>query len=296
MSSMRKIQSTIARECEPLELNDLPAHTPWVSRLMGLVPFSVREKSPENVTDEFNNDKWGALLKFLQENPDAGIKELEKFEMADSSRAPFVFNDKLYTAPRFFLNQIQKDLILHFLSRYESGPLVEWGAGYGGQFFALLESGHFQNQTAVALEYTEAGRRLIELLAERKGRQMEAGSCDFFSCMPPETVIPEDAVFFTSYSIHYVPKYTDSIVKLFSQYKPKLVVHFEPIREHFGDGNMLEMLGGQYMDFNSYSQNFLTILKESETRGKIEIVTEEPRVFGQNPLLPFSVIAWRPKY
>jgi hypothetical protein len=51
----------------------------------------------------------------------------------------------------------------------------------------------------------------------------------------------------------------------------------------------------QYIEARGYRSNLFTLLKRQEKQRKIEILTEQPAVFGKNPFLPTSIIAWRPR-
>ena len=50
----------------------------------------------------------------------------------------------------------------------------------------------------------------------------------------------------------------------------------------------------KYLELNDYNRNLLSILREAETKGVIKIVEEIPQIFGSNPFLPLSIIAWSP--
>ena len=44
-------------------LNDLPRFSPWPARLLGIDKWDQRQKTPEEVTREFEHDKWGHYSK-----------------------------------------------------------------------------------------------------------------------------------------------------------------------------------------------------------------------------------------
>jgi len=54
------------------------------------------------------------------------------------------------------------------------------------------------------------------------------------------------------------------------------------------------MLRRRYIEINDYNRNLVTLLQEHETKGTLKILKEERSLFGNNPLLPISVIAWKP--
>jgi hypothetical protein len=50
----------------------------------------------------------------------------------------------------------------------------------------------------------------------------------------------------------------------------------------------------RYIEINDYNRNLVTVLEAAEKEGRIRILTQSPNLFGRNPLLPASLIAWKP--
>ena len=71
-------------------------------------------------------------------------------------------------------------------------------------------------------------------------------------------------------------------------------MHFEPVYEHCEDDTLLGILQRRYMEVNDYNLSILEDLKALAACGDVEIVLEQPQVFGINCLLPASIITWRP--
>src|SRR5687767_10864207 len=44
-------------------LNDLPLYNPWVKKLLGLEEFTSISKNEKELEREYENEKWGVLLK-----------------------------------------------------------------------------------------------------------------------------------------------------------------------------------------------------------------------------------------
>jgi hypothetical protein len=77
--------------------------------------------------------------------------------------------------------------------------------------------------------------------------------------------------------------------------KPAVVVHIEPIYEHWSDDSLLQTLWKRYFQLNDYNQTMLTALRSYEAEGLIDIVEERRNLFGNNPLAPVSIIKWKPR-
>ena len=84
-------------------------------------------------------------------------------------------------------------------------------------------------------------------------------------------------------------------MNIFFKCRPRFVVHFEPIYEHFKN-NKIDQIRKKYIENNNYTLNFLQILKKLEKKKKLKILLNKPKLFGMNILLPFSLIVWKPIY
>ena len=49
------------------DIDDLPRLSPWPARLLGLEPWEQRHKTPEDITREYEHEKWGPLLTKVRE-------------------------------------------------------------------------------------------------------------------------------------------------------------------------------------------------------------------------------------
>src|SRR5262249_37183244 len=48
-------------------VDDLPRYSPWPARLLGLEPFQPKQKTPAEVSREFEGEKWGPLLRWAHQ-------------------------------------------------------------------------------------------------------------------------------------------------------------------------------------------------------------------------------------
>ena len=78
------------------------------------------------------------------------------------------------------------------------------------------------------------------------------------------------------------------------KYKPKVVIHFEPIKNHWDEKNILEKIWNKYLFLNDYNETLYEDLIKFETRRYIKIINEEKSKFGSNPFCPISIIEWIP--
>ena len=72
-------------------------------------------------------------------------------------------------------------------------------------------------------------------------------------------------------------------------------MHLEPRYEQCDRHTLLGHLRRRYIQVNDYNTNLVALLHDQQDRGLIRILEERPTVFGMNPLLAASVIAWIPQ-
>jgi len=125
------------------------------------------------------------------------------------------------------------------------------------------------------------------------GKEIEVGHCDFRRLTLDGPQIPPNSIILTSYSVHYIPKLDHAFASYISQWKPKVVIHFEPCYEHQSLDNLHEMMCRRYIEINDYSRNLVSIIESAYTEGKISSIETHNNVFGSNPFLPISVIEWK---
>jgi len=277
-------------------INDLPRFSPWPARLLGSEPCLKRYKTPKELTREFEYEKWGPLLDRVHKAK--GYVTLEEvdnwiFEGQEPSLCGIGNRLELLSpleAHRQYLNLIQTTLKPYM----PAAALAELGAGYGRIIIALSQCSDFAGIPILAGEYTTSGMQLLKYLASSQNLPIEVGHCDFSSSQVFDFVIPRRSVIFTSYATHYVPELKVDFVKALCGCEPKLVIHFEPCYEHCDPNTLLGLMRRRYIEVNDYNTNLITLLHDQQEKGNIKILKEKPAVFGTNPLLPASVIIWKP--
>jgi len=279
-----------------IRLDELPKHSPWPARLLGDAPFVASQKTRDEIQREFGRDKWGTLLaRALSDRAGVSIRAVEGWERGTEPESLCSFGDRIGFAPSEEAGSHAIAVIAAVLrSYYPADALVELGAGYGHKVLSLAKLEPFSGAPLIAGEITQSGRDLMMLIASASGLSVRSVACDLGSATITNAQIPPGAVLFTSYAAHYVPDSIDSMLRGLANLHPKMVVHFEPLYEHHDRHSLLGLLRRRYIEANGYNKNLLTSIQEFASSGSAEIVDELPSVFGLNPLLPFSVVSWRP--
>jgi hypothetical protein len=277
-------------------INDLPRFSPWPALLLGSEPCLKRYKTPEEVTREYEYDKWGPLLNKVQmAEKIISLEEVDNWIFEDLQPSLCWIKNRLellspHDAHRQYLSLVC-DTLKPFMP---ATSLVELGAGYGSVIIALAQFSDFAGTPIIAGEYTTSGMQLLKYLARSQNLAIEVGHCDFASAQVFNFVIPRNSVIFTSYAAAYVSKLSANFIKCLCKCKPNFVIHFEPCYEHCDQNTLLGLMRRRYIEVNDYNTNLIKLLHEQQEEGNIKIIKEEPTVFGNNPLLSVSAIIWKP--
>ncbi len=281
----------------PIGLDELPAYSSWIPFLLGLKTLSQSlDKTAENVRREYGQDKWGVLLEKLKTVDNPTVADADRLSAEDSKPVAYYAEGNLYVADLRAVQDAYFEFIRGELQATlgQSGHLVELGAGYGALLFKLAAVPGLQNLGYTAAEYTATGIACMDLLARDLNLKLETGYCDLNDLSLQAFNIPENSLFMTCWTMAYLKGFSRSTLNELIRQKPAVVVHIEPIFEHWSDDSLLHMLRRRYFQLNDYNQSMLSALKEYETEGLIEILEERPNLFGNNPLAPVSVIKWKP--
>ncbi len=277
-------------------MNDLARYSPWPARLLGIDKWEQRRKTPEEVTREYDHDKWGAILERVKRGGmTATLDEVDEWELGSLPETLCAAGEELEILKPAEAHLRYLDLVEETLGKYlPAATLVELGAGYGSIVLSLAKRAAFSGTAILAGEYTKSGAELIGTLARREGLKVVSGRCDFNTEPLTDFSIPEGAVIYTSYSICYVPTLKNEHIERLLRCKPSIVVHFEPCHEHYDRETLMGLMRRRYVEVNDYNTNLVSMLHCQQERNTIRIVEERPHVFGSNPLLPASVVVWTP--
>lgn len=280
-------------------LDDLPRFTPWVARLLGEEPLPQYRKTETEVLREWEMDRWGPLLAELRRLPGATLADAVKLVRqmeGEPEELPVYDRGRFRVLPASQAHeQHYQTLRQELLDQLDGAAgIVELGAGYGGKILRLAQEPQLAALRFFAAEFTASGRALIELLARNERLDVPVGYCDFRSCRLEGLDLPTDCVFYTLYATMYVPTLPEAFPAFLAQYRPRAVVHVEPIWEHCDNNSLYGMLRKRYLEANDYNRNLRSVLKSCELQGQLQVVRECRAVEGVNPLMPASVVVWRP--
>jgi SAM-dependent methyltransferase len=277
-------------------VNDLPRFSPWPARLLGLEPWGQRVKSRAEILREYEREKWGPLLARVEGAVNGvSIDTVEEWAIGDVPIGLCSRDGRLELIPPREARSHYLRVIEGLIERHLPAPaVVELGCGFGSVILRLARRFNDRGLRLLAGDISPSAVEIVRRLAHVSRHPVEAGSFDFSSMADTELEIPPGSVLLTSYSICYLSTIPNECIEALAAYRPSAVIHLEPCIEHCDTKTLLGLLRRRYIEVNDYNTNLITLLRAMERIGRLEVLEETPDVFGQNPLLPASLVIWRP--
>lgn len=279
-----------------VELNDIVKYSPWPARLLGIEKWEQRKKDAEEITREYEHEKWGPLLKKVKESKGyITVDDINRWVFGDLPDIACAVGNNFEVMQPYDAYLRYLEIVRSTLEKYSPVKnLVELGAGYGSILLPLSMMKSFEDTKIFAGEYTKSGVELIDILAKADGINLNCSNCDFNANPITEMDIPEGAVIFTSFATISVSKLRNDFIENLCSYNPSVVIHFEPCYEHNDITTLIGQMRHRYIEINDYNTNLISSLYTAQAKNLIRLVDEKPIVFGNNPFLPASIVSWIP--
>jgi ubiquinone/menaquinone biosynthesis C-methylase UbiE len=274
-----------------LQLNDLPTHSRWVQDFFRGVTHVYR-KDRDNVLREYASDKWAHLLTQLRSLERPSLRDADRMFLGDETVVA-CYQDRLYRTRTLDAHAKYCEVLIDAIKPYCDGQLVDLGAGYGSVVLRLAADEALRSCRILALDLTDEAVACMDLLAQSERCDVRLGNCDLQNLDLRGFSIEENAVFVTSWALAYVDD-LETMVAEISRLRPKVVLHFEPIYEHWSALTILDSLRRRYCEANDYNSTLLCDLRGYESQGRIRIIDERTNLVGENALAPVSLVAWTP--
>lgn len=190
--------------------------------------------------------------------------------------------------------------------------IIELGSGWGTNLFYLWLSGAPRSAAYVALEYTEVGREVTQLIASTDQRlSLTTRSFDYYHPDLSEYRTNDKTIAFTCYSIEQITNLGDSLFEeLLAIPGLDRVIHVEPVSwQLLADSPFnllveplsylvpprlsLEIDVRRRSRASRYNRDLISKLRRLERTGRICIEHLEKNYIAPNPLNPGTAIVWR---
>lgn len=257
-----------------------------------------KEKSFENLFNEYENEKYGPALiaqkyRITQNSTDVFDQVVEE----DPLITIRVFEDYYETtsknAHRFYVDVMA---VVFENLKETSFPLIDLGAGEGLTLLPLYQKIFQKITKCLAIDLSPSGLKKLKNVGEKFGFQISTMAFNLEEEIPVNLSEYEEGVVLTSFFLTCLPKIQKDYFQRISDLNPKYVLHFEPNYERLEDSKLQDALCRDYIVKNNYNENFESQLREFLSgQDAYEVFLEVENVFGKNALLPSSIIGWKLK-
>ena len=264
-----------------------------MQQIVGLEISDKKTKTEEEVLREFERDKWGRLIEMLSKIETYDLKYVENLYSALSDKQLFYLNHEFFlTTTKRVINE-HVDLYSKMFSKYlgKISCIVEFGAGFGSKILSLATRKEFKDIPIYAAELTDSGQDLIRMISKMMNLDVNVGGVDFRTSELTDLSIPKNALIFTSYALHYDPKPSRKMFKIFHELDPYVVINYEPCYELYGKETVHGQMCMKYINMNDYTRNIYGIIKSNCSAMSLSFDVY-PNIIGENPFMPISCLEW----
>lgn len=283
-----------------LPLDELPAHSPWPARLLGLSDGGETDIGGTGVSAY--DEVYGNLLGVVRETPEMGFRELRRTanHYAEESPVPVSRAEQLYLVDVDEKQELQDEALVASLAGTLEGveTVVALGCGWGYELGVLADA--YPDCEFVGGDPAENGVALgRELFGERDRIRIEPFDFRDDRWAPLEDALADggdgdsDVVLFTRGSLTALPSVRDVVADALTEYagRVRAGVHLEHVYELHSAESLLGLLRRGYADARNYNDDLLTALRAADC---VDVASATYDVVGGNPLHPLSEIRWEP--
>jgi hypothetical protein len=278
----------------PLSLDELPAHTDWVARLLNAPAGTLFEKTRSSIYREYETDKWAAIWADIQSRR-LTLDEIEASQFGGKEEIAISVQSELYGATPIEARKALASLIADKVSRFHhpGSTVAELGAGTGAIIARIARDSRFATSKFAAGDFSPSSIKVIDYVAQTEAVSIRTGIFDFHSDTS-ELYLPPGCTLVFSFTIALVQGMTTKFWARLATMHPGAIVIAEPIYQHYRGNSLLGLLRRRYYDANDYNKEILPSIEDAERRGLLTITDVEENVIGINPLCPISLISLHP--
>lgn len=277
-------------------IDDLPKYSEWPSRLLQLTDWDMCTRDTERSKKEYAK-KWRNIFTLFKKYKKYKFeKALDRLYIESGSTEFLVF-----VAGSFYWVENSSEywdyyysFLICQLKKYinSDDTLIELGSGWGRNLFYLYT--HSLYGKGIGGELTTEGIDSANVIASHY--QLPITFYKFDYNKPSKFFLSKmkGAAVLTQNSIEQIPNIKASTLLKIAQACPKVVCHFEPVYEHNANPTMFHLMCRRYTEMNDYNRNLLSVLKQLEQKGYLQIIKEQQNVIGTTAFNPCSIIIWKP--
>lgn len=275
-----------------VSIEELPAHSPWPARLLGLEEFLSRKRTVEHLMREYDRDKYGACRAYLSKHPNATIEQVKWFERRGKAGKLCISMDgKLFESSviEAYRTREKKFLDIMRFPMTQCDTVIELGAGYGYNLALLRKK--YPRYELLGGELSPNGIQLARALVSPNNIAMHPFRFQERRYRIFDATESSRILVLTYHSAEML-RSADVLLRRLAAHKRRIcrVVQLEPVFEMADPGTMLGALRRAYIRANDYNEDLLPALRG---RKDIRLLRSRYDVFGTNALFPESLVEWK---
>jgi SAM-dependent methyltransferase len=262
---------------------------------MGLSDWNTTDRTIEKVDQEYDKEKYAALIAWLKQHPNATCEDVKHQEVGNDLAKDFCvsYGDNLYQTTLGNAIEVFDDIVAVTLAPLmeEVDTVLELGCGYGFNLWKLHEK--WPDKTYIGGEYSQVGIAIARTVFSQHDN-ISVEPFNFYDDQYPlfDTVTKDStALVFTGHALEQLPSAAKpiSVLATLGDFIHRCV-HFEPVAELHND-SLLGLMRKRYAELNDYNRDLYSCI---ENHSGIEIVSTDIDVYGRVPFNPTSIITWQP--
>ena len=191
---------------------------------------------------------------------------------------------------RDFFYVLRQWLYESYLS--DHNPLYEFGSGTGFNLVALARL--YPDKELHGLDWVDAPKKIIDLLAEKKGYRIKGHIFDMFF---PDKSFPlaQGSGILAICALEQIGTKFELFLQFVLSKKPSIFVHVDSLVELYDEHNLYDHLALMHNRKRNYLWGYVTRLRELEEQGRVEIIKLQRISCGGLYHEGYSLIVWKTK-
>jgi hypothetical protein len=277
-----------------LDLNELPKHTPWVARLLGLEAFEQKHRDIDQIEREYNGDKFKKCLDLYEESGGAMTSfdlriAIDRIGLDDAADA--VRDGDIVLASLREINDRRNEILVDALrpAADRGDTIVELGSAFGFNLDHLAEQ--LRAKRFVGADYSENAIALARKLFKDDER-FHFDTFNFYDeAYSVLAGIPGSFTVLTAQAIEQMPTAAPLIAALGKERdRVSEVIQLEPNHSSHDATTLLGAMRARYGDLNDYNRDLIPLVEDSDD---IEVLEKSVAVIGFNAFNPLTLLRWR---
>jgi len=254
--------------------------------------FSKFQRNSSIVEKDYNLNSWLNILKEKKWLKYDNLLDfvLDSNNTLNSEQLSYVEN-KICKITRSEYAKFRKEILNFYITENidDSDTIVELGCGWGLNLWTILANN--PQKKLEGYELSENGLNVCTEINNHFNCDVSFGNIDLTknSTFP----ILKNKSVFTFHVLEQLKYDTSIVIENIIKSKPKMVLHFEPVPELYGNSDH-EKLVKYFIQYMDYQDNLLDTLKIFEKEGRITIVESKRLNFAANPFFETCLIKWIP--